>query len=372
MKRFSSGALPTNEPKATSCVVGSREAHSMEKSLNKPSPARDVERFVREGIPVFEMPEGDEAEREASENGIVIAASYIPAYQAFAHQIARDYMELSATQQARPWDRPFWKPIRGKEGVFTYLVLIHLLSVIGLILFPLPNLKVIGMTLLFVAFGGLGTTVCYHRLLAHKTLKVNRFVEQFLIFWAVFNGTGHPASWVAYHRRHHAVTDLPEDISSPKQGGFWWAHLRWLYQTEPADKKHWAPELTGGIYRIWGWAETPVILLSIFIGLILGLGWMGFFWMGALRLVYSLHLQCLVNSLTHLGEANEGDSSMNVWWLGPFQLTAWGENWHKNHHTHAGSARLGLRWYQTDIGWYFIWMLEAIGLAHSVKRPRAS
>jgi hypothetical protein len=33
---------------------------------------------------------------------------------------------------------------------------------------------------------------------------------------------------------------------------------------------------------------------------------------------------------------------------------------------------LGLRWYQTDIGWYFIWMLEAVGLAHSVKRPRAS
>jgi stearoyl-CoA desaturase (delta-9 desaturase) len=171
---------------------------------------------------------------------------------------------------------------------------------------------------------------------------------------------------------HHAVTDTPEDISSPKQGGFWWAHLRWLYQTQPADKQRWAPELTRGIYRIWGWAEAPVILLSLFIGPILGFGWMGFFWMGAMRLTYSLHMQCLVNSLTHLKEVEDGDSSMNVWWLGPFQLTAWGENWHENHHAHAGSARLGLRWYQTDIGWYFIWMLEAVGLAHSVKRPRAS
>ena len=285
-------------------------------------------------------------------------------------------MEISLTQkapQAHPWEQPFWKPVHGKEGVFTYLILIHVLSVIGLILFPLPSLKVLGMTLLFIAFGGLGTTVCYHRMLAHKTLKTHPAVEQFLIFWAVFNGSGHPASWVAYHRLHHAVTDLPEDISSPKQGGFWWAHLRWLYQTEPADKKHWAPEMTGGIYKIWGWAETPVIILSIFIGLILGFGWMGFFWMGAMRLVYSLHMQCLVNSLTHLGEAKEGgDSSINVWWLGPFQLTAWGENWHKNHHTHAGSARLGLRWFQTDIGWYFICLLEAVGLAHSVKRPRIS
>jgi fatty-acid desaturase len=281
-------------------------------------------------------------------------------------------MELTVTQQERPWDRPFWKPVHGKEGVFAYIVLIHTLAVVGLILFPVPSLKVVGMTLLSIAFGGLGTTVCYHRMLSHKTLKTNRFVEQFLIFWAVFNGSGHPASWVAYHRLHHAVTDTPDDISSPKQGGFWWAHLRWLYQTQPADKKRWAPELTGGIYKIWGWAETPVIVFSICIGLILGFGWMGFFWMGAIRLVYSLHMQCLVNSLTHLKKVEEGDSSMNVWWLGPFQLTAWGENWHENHHSHAGSARLGLRWYQTDIGWYFIWMLEAVGLAHSVKRPRAS
>jgi len=281
-------------------------------------------------------------------------------------------MNQAATAPARPWDRPFWKPVRRKEGVFAFLLIIHVLAIVGIILFPLPSLKVLGLAALFIAFGGLGTTVCYHRMLAHKTLKTNRFIEQMLIFWAVFNASGHPASWVAYHRQHHSTTDTPNDISSPKQGGFWWAHLRWLYQTPPADRQRWAPEVDRGIYKIWGYAETPVIILSIFIGPILGLGWMGFFWLGAIRLVYTLHMQCFVNSLTHLDHVAEGDSSKNVWWLGPFQLTAWGENWHKNHHTHAGSARLGLRWWQPDIGWYFIWMLEAMGLAHSVKRPRAS
>lgn len=284
-----------------------------------------------------------------------------------------EIMELAATLEKRPWERPFWKPVRGKEGVFSYIVIIHVLAITGLILFPLPGWKVAGVALLFAALGGLGTTVCYHRMLSHKTLKTNKVVEQILIFFAVFNGSGHPASWVAYHRLHHSVTDTEDDISSPKQGGFWWAHLRWLYQTNPADKPRWAPELTRGIYKIWGWLETPVIILSIFSGLLLGFGWKGFFWIGAMRLVYTLHMQCFVNSLTHLGEPEEGDdSSMNVWWLGPFQLTAWGENWHKNHHHHAGSAKLGLRWWQTDIGWYFIWTLELFGLAHSVKRPRAS
>src|SRR5882762_1799895 len=88
------------------------------------------------------------------------------AHRAFAQQTkqtAGEHMELIATQQERPWDRPFWKPVHGKEGVFAYLVLIHVLAVVGLILFPVPSLKVVGMTLLSIAFGGLGTTVCYHR-----------------------------------------------------------------------------------------------------------------------------------------------------------------------------------------------------------------
>jgi len=242
------------------------------------------------------------------------------------------------------------------------------LAVIGLILFPFPNFRILSLTLLFTALGGFGTTVCYHRMLAHRTLKVNKIIEHLLVFWAMFNGSGAPASWVAYHRHHHSSTDTPDDVSSPKQGGFWWAHLRWLYQSAPADPQRWCPELDRGLYKVWTLAQTPVILLSLFGGL--ALGWQGFFWVGAIRLVYSLHMQCLVNSVTHLGHSEEGDSSKNVWWLGPLQLTAWGENWHRNHHSNAGSARLGLRWWQTDVGWYFICALEAVGLASNVKRPR--
>jgi len=277
-------------------------------------------------------------------------------------------MSQTATQAIRPWERPFWKPVRGRAGVFSYLVLIHVLAVIGLILFPLPSLSILSLTLVFTALGGFGTTVCYHRMLAHRTLKLNKIIEHLLVFWAMFNGSGAPASWVAYHRLHHSRTDTPEDVSSPKQGGFWWAHLRWLYQSAPADPQRWCPELDHGAYKVWTLAQAPVILLSLFGGLTLG--WQGFFWVGAIRLVYSLHMQCLVNSLTHLGHSEEGNSSQNVWWLGPLQLTAWGENWHRNHHSNAGSARLGLRWWQTDIGWYFICALEAVGLASGVKRPR--
>jgi stearoyl-CoA desaturase (delta-9 desaturase) len=162
--------------------------------------------------------------------------------------------------------------------------------------------------------------------------------------------------------------DTPEDISSPKHGGFWWAHLRWLYQSAPADIQKWCPELNRRAHKAWKIAEVPVILLSLSCGLLLG--WEGFFWIGAIRLVYSLHMQCLVNSLTHLDLSRTGDSSRNVWWLGPFQLAAWGENWHRNHHSSVSSARLGWHWWQVDIGWYFIRTLEAFGLASNVKASR--
>ncbi|PYX91653.1 MAG: hypothetical protein DMG67_09385 [Acidobacteria bacterium] len=267
-----------------------------------------------------------------------------------------------------PWERPFWKPTKGKGFIFFYLIAIHVLAVTGLILFPLPSLRVAGLALLFVCLGGLGTTVCYHRTLSHRTVKLNKVIEQVLIFCAMFNGSGAPASWVAYHRHHHSKSDTPEDISSPTHGGFWWAHLRWLYQSPRADTQYWCPEFNQGIYKVWTYAEVPVILLSLFCGA--ALGWQGFFWIGAVRLIYSLHMQCFVNSLTHLGHSADGDTSQNVWWLGPLQMAAWGENWHRNHHSNAGSARFGLRWWQIDFGWYFIRALEATGFAHNVRRPR--
>lgn len=269
----------------------------------------------------------------------------------------------------RPWEMPFWKPARDKEAIFIYLVAIHALAIVGLILFPLPSLPVLLLTLVGVLLGGMGTTVCYHRAISHRTLKLNPVLEHFLIFWTMFNGSGAPASWSAYHRRHHARSDTEEDVSSPAHGGFWWAHLRWLYQSPRADVKRWAPDLDTPKYRFWRNVEVPVIVLALGVGAFWG--WEGFFWIGAIRLVYSLHMQCLVNSVMHLGaKVGDSDSSRNIWWLGPFQMTAWGENWHRNHHSFANSAQFGLKWYQIDVGWYTVLLFEKLGLATGVKRPK--
>lgn len=276
-------------------------------------------------------------------------------------------MSEAAAVVLRPWEEPFWKPAKGRELVLAYLVLIHVLGIVGLVLYPIPSPPVLAITLVAAMLGGLGTTVCFHRMLAHRTVKLNPVLENFLIFFTIFNGSGNPTSWVAFHRRHHARSDTPDDISSPKHGGFWWAHLRWLYQNPPESLEKWAPDLNKPVYRFWTRMETPIVVGSLLCGLLFG--WEGFFWMGALRMVYSLHGQCAVNSLTHMGE-HKGDSSKNLWWLGPLQLAAWGENWHRNHHSQTNSARFGWKWWEVDIGWYFIRAMAAMGLASDVKVPK--
>jgi stearoyl-CoA desaturase (delta-9 desaturase) len=279
-------------------------------------------------------------------------------------------MKFTQLTDERPWDKPWWYFSEGNGPALLFLILIHALAIAGLILFPLPGWKVLAIAVAIAIAGGVGTSVCYHRALSHRSLRLNRVVEQVLIFFAMFNASGEPVSWTANHRHHHAKSDTEEDISSPRHGGFWWAHIRWVYQWSGSEPRRWCPDLDKPRYRVWKHLHVPVVALSICCGL--ALGWEGFFWIGAMRLVYSLHFQMLVNSLLHMTpELEEGaDTSRNIWWLGPLQLGAWGENWHRNHHSDANSARFGRSWRQVDLGWYVICALKAVGLAKDIRQGR--
>ena len=270
---------------------------------------------------------------------------------------------------ARPWEAPWWRADPSQRLIFLYLIVLHVLAVVGLVLYPRPSLPVLATAVLFAVLGGFGTTVAYHRALAHKALRLHPWIEQALIFFAVFNGSGAPHSWVANHRLHHAMADKDEDVSSPKHG-FWWSHLRWLYQQPDADVRRYCPDLLAPRYAGWSRAQPFVVALSFFA--FAPFGMRAFFWAGVLRLLFALHGQACVNSVAHMGRDVDGSWGVpqNVWWLGPLQLGAWGENWHANHHDEASSARLGRGVWQVDVGWGLIRVLERLGLASGVRRPR--
>jgi fatty-acid desaturase len=257
----------------------------------------------------------------------------------------------------------------GEVPTFLWVVGLHVALVVGLVLLPLAPLSAMITAGVLLFLGGLGTTVAYHRALAHRSVTLNPVIEQILIFFAMFNGSGSPRNWVTMHRFHHHQSDKPDDISSPHYGGFWWSHLRWLWQAEQPDKDRLVKDMTSFRYRIWSTIQTAVLAGA----LALGTAWFIFvpwqealaamLWIGPVRLVWALHTQCSVNSICHLGTiAERGGSSRNVAWLTVAHMGQ-GENWHANHHRSPADPRIGHRW-QIDLGWWTIRLLGLFDLAH--------
>ena len=267
-----------------------------------------------------------------------------------------------------PWTWPWWRPAAGQQMTLLWIMLIHVTAAVGLVMCPLPGWPLLVMAGALAWVGGIGTTVCYHRALAHRAVRLHPAVRLVLTFFAIYNGSGAPVSWTANHRLHHATADTPADISSPRVGGFWWAHLRWLWQAELAAPARYCPDLSGASYRVWTVLQVPLLAISFLGGLAFGTA--AFFWLGAIRLVFALHGQCFVNSVCHLRPDSPpgDDSSRNVPWLALWHCFQ-GENWHRNHHARPGSARLGWTAAQPDVGWWVIVVLERLGLATEVRRP---
>jgi stearoyl-CoA desaturase (delta-9 desaturase) len=58
------------------------------------------------------------------------------------------------------------------------------------------------------------------------------------------------------------------------------------------------------------------------------------------------------------------DASTNIV---PIGIIIGGEELHNNHHAFGASAKFAHRWYEFDIGWMYIRMMSAVGLAHVRK-----
>jgi fatty-acid desaturase len=291
------------------------------------------------------------------------------AHKPLAAEAVRDPAQVLITM---PWKRPWWYCAPGESMTLLWIILIHVAAVVGLLCLPFPGWPIIGVAIGLLWLGGLGTTIAYHRSLAHRSVVLHPIVERVLIFFAMFNGSGSPAHWVADHRHHHAMADKTGDISSPREG-FWWAHLRWLWQANRENTKRFSQDMETSAYRWWRRLQIPILLGALVGGLIL-VPWLGWplalaaaLWLGPIRLLMALHVQCTVNSVCHLGAmSKEQGSAQNVWWLTLVHMGQ-GENWHGNHHHWQNSPRLGYGFSQIDLGWWVIRFLAWCGLANKVK-----
>lgn len=119
--------------------------------------------------------------------------------------------------------------------------------------------------------------------------------------------------------------------------------------------------------------EATAVFWQIALGFVFLLcgGWSWVVWGIFVRLVVTYQVTWLVNSAAHLSGYRSfrtagSDRSTNNWWVA---LLAWGEGWHNNHHAFPFSARHGLRWWEFDVTWVTIRIMERLRIARSVKLP---
>jgi fatty-acid desaturase len=257
-------------------------------------------------------------------------------------------------------------------GTAVFLLIAHLAAIAALFFWSWSGL--ISAIILYWVAGSLGIGMGYHRLITHRGYRVPKLVEYFLVTCATLSLEGGPIQWVVTHRIHHAHTDRTGDPHTPRDGG-WWAHVGWILRGTAQDHdeatvKRYAPDLiTDRYYNLLNrFYYVPLIVLSVLL-LVLG-GWSVLLWSVFLRVTVALHATWFVNSATHMWGRKRfetGEDSRNSWWVA---LLTFGEGWHNNHHAYPTSARHGLRWYEFDINWLGIYVLQLLGLARAIKKVR--
>ena len=249
-----------------------------------------------------------------------------------------------------------------------FVVAFHALAVVALFTFSWQNLLAALVTWWVAASWGIGLT--YHRLLTHGGFKTPKWLEYFLTVCGTLGLQSGAISWVTTHRIHHQHTETDKDPHSPRNGTYW-SHIGWIFkgtaqnQTEAAMKKY-APDLMKDKVHVflnkYYWVTTVALAVLLYaVG-----GFSMVLWGVFLRIALSWHFTWLVNSATHLWGSRRFETTDDSRNNALVALVTFGEGWHNNHHAHPRSAKHGLAWYEFDVNWAQLKILEKIGLATKV------
>ena len=208
----------------------------------------------------------------------------------------------------------------------------------------------------------------YHRYFAHRTYKTGRVFQLVLALLAMSSAQQGVLWWAAHHRNHHKYSDEPEDTHSPVQRGFWWSHFLWILaprnRATDFDKiKDFAkyPELR--------WLDRHDLLVATAWGFVIYFigGSTALFYGHFLSIVVAWHLTFCINSLAHVWGSRRyatSDESRNNPVLAVLTL---GEGWHNNHHHYQRSARQGFYWWEIDVTFYVLKVLEKLRIVSDVQ-----
>lgn len=250
---------------------------------------------------------------------------------------------------------------RPRESVLVVMQLISMLATIWALMQPFDfsnwMLSLLGYTLIL----GLGLTVTFHRLLAHRSYRLAKPLEYLFSFFGNIGCTGSSVGWVYVHRMHHMHTDEKGDPHSPHILGKLGAIVGQY----------------GGKFNKWAVRDViddPIHRFYHDYHMLLIIGTLVLLWLVSPTLAVYLYLipvfmSTMVSRLSNWIDhepafgvqlPNAKDHARNVWW---WSYISFGEGWHSNHHSSPGNYQYGIKWWEFDPGKYFIRFLMFLGLA---------
>lgn len=280
----------------------------------------------------------------------------------------------------------------GPERVVWFLltiVAIHVLALAALLPYAFAWWGVLLVLGGNFVFGSLGINLGYHRMLTHRAASFPRFLERLWVMLGVCSLEGSPLWWACVHRMHHQHSDESGDPHSPSRG-FFWGHMQWIYTADPRQRslatfERYVPDLMTDPFLRWlhrgnKWVLVYVLHALLIAALGFGLGFLiadttdravrigvqVFVWGVLVRTVYVWHITWLVNSAAHRwGYRNyeTADRSRNNVLVA---LLTNGEGWHNNHHATPRACSQGHRWWELDLTYSFVRLLQVVGLAWDV------
>ena len=245
----------------------------------------------------------------------------------------------------------------------------NVLSLLANGLQPLPWWGYIVVALVLTHITIASVTIYLHRSQAHRGLDLHPIVSHFFRFWLWLTTGMVTKEWVAIHRKHHAKVETADDPHSPQMRGIKRVLLTGaeLYRVEAKNQETLEKYGLGtpddwierNVYTRYSWQGCGLMLMidvALFGPLGLSIWAVQMAWI-------PITAAGIINGIGHYwGYRNFSceDASCNII---PWGIIIGGEELHNNHHAYGTSAKLSSRWYEFDLGWAYIRLLETFKLA---------
>lgn len=212
-------------------------------------------------------------------------------------------------------------------------------------------------------------TLFLHRSQTHRAVEFHPVINHFMRAWLWLTTGMITREWVAIHRKHHQASDTDQDPHSPKVHGIWRVLFGGAFLYHQASKdRDMINKLGVGTPKDWLEQNVYSKHSRLGIGLMLLIdvalfGWWGFLIWVIQMLWIPFWAAGVINGLAHwwgYRNTDTKDTSRNLW---PIAFWIGGEELHNNHHADGANAKFSQRWWEFDIGWMYIKILNVLNLA---------